>query len=205
MTAHALEDALKRVPGIEAVRVVLRGSEPSEIHVVSAPGKPAKQVVRDVQSMALATLGTSIDRRVVSVVQVEPEDLGGDRPLVVDVAETIDGSKTTVRATLSWHDQRLVGAATGPAATATRLSLAAEATLSALGEVIREDVAVAVTGTAITPIGSREVALTMVVIVADGKERSVIGSALIDNDVTRAVVRATLDAMNRQMGLLTIS
>lgn len=191
-----------RVPGVEAVRVVVNGSQPSEIHVVAAPGKPAKQVVRDIQSMAIATFGTAVDRRIVSVVQVEPDNVHDDRPIVVDVSEAVDGSRMQVRVTLAWHEQRMVGSAEGPAATSTRLGLAAAATLTALGEVIHADAAVAVTGTATAVVGSHEVALSMIVIVRDGKERTVVGSAIIDREAGRAMARATLDAMNRQLGIL---
>ena len=50
-----LEDALRSLPGVQAVSVVTSGSgEPTEVHVLAAPGKAAKQVVRDVQSLAMA-------------------------------------------------------------------------------------------------------------------------------------------------------
>ncbi len=204
MRADTLEQALKRVPGVEAVRVILDGAQPTEVHVVAAPGKPAKQIVRDLQSMAIATLGTQIDRRVVSVVQVEPGDLENHRVKILDVSEAVEGPRMEVRVTLAWHDQRLIGAARGPAASSTRDTLAAEATLNALEELLDDGVAVAVTGTARTGIGSREVALVMVVVVAENRERTVVGSGLVSEDPIQATVRATLDAMNRQIHVLGV-
>jgi hypothetical protein len=68
----ALEAELSRIPGVTAARVVLDDAgAPSEIHVLATPDKPAKQVVRDIQSVALARFDVEVDRRIVSVVQLE--------------------------------------------------------------------------------------------------------------------------------------
>ena len=65
------EEALRRVPGIRAASVVTGpDAKPTEVHVLAAPGKPAKQVVRDVQSVAMAQFDLDLDHRIVSVVQI---------------------------------------------------------------------------------------------------------------------------------------
>lgn len=203
MNVRSLEDTLHRIPGVEAARVILDGSVPSEIHILAHPGKAAKQVVRDVQSVALAAFGVEIDRRIVSVVQIENADqMGGDRPVVEDVAEQIDGSRMSVSVTLSWHEQRMVGEATGPAASSTRLRLVADATLAALEQALNEDAAFAVAAADTPRVGAHDVAIAQVVIVIGGKERMVIGSALVGTDPSRAMVRAVLDALNRQVPAL---
>src|SRR3954471_22438330 len=66
-----LEDALRRIQGVKAASVVTGpDAVPTEVHVLAAPGKPAKQVVRDVQSLAMARYDIDIDHRIVSVVQI---------------------------------------------------------------------------------------------------------------------------------------
>ena len=69
-----LEDSLRAIPGVRAASVVTGAdARPTEVHVLANPGKPAKQVVRDVQSVAMAQFGLDIDHRIVSVVQI-PQD-----------------------------------------------------------------------------------------------------------------------------------
>ena len=46
-------------------------------------------------------------------------------------------------------------------------------------------------------LGSRQVAIAQVVLVTENSERMLIGSAYVEDDETRAVVRAVLDALNR--------
>ena len=203
MDRRALEQAIGRLPEVEHVRVVADGPTITEVHVLAHNDKPAKQLVRDVQSVALAGFDTEIDRRVISIVQFEGPDLGnGDRPLVDDVSELIEGSRTTVTVTLSWKDSHLIGSATGPAAATTRLQLVAEATVAAIEQGLDETAALGVAAVGTPRVGSADVAVAQIVVVMDGAERMVIGSALVGDDPTRAMVRAVLDALNRQVPTL---
>jgi hypothetical protein len=73
-----LEDALRQIPGVRAVSVVTGpDAVPTEIHVVANHTKGAKQVVRDVQSLAIATYDLDIDHRIISVVQFDDSAIGG--------------------------------------------------------------------------------------------------------------------------------
>ena len=46
-------------------------------------------------------------------------------------------------------------------------------------------------------LGDRKVAVAQVVIVTEATERHLIGSAYVEDEDSRAVVRAVLDALNR--------
>jgi hypothetical protein len=200
MDAPTLEHAIRRIPGVEAARVVMNGPAPSEVHVLTTPGKPPKQVVRDVQSVAMASLGIPLDRRIVSVVQVDQNDIGGsDRPAIEDVAEEIDGSRMIITVTLAWHDQKLVGRATGPAAATTRMRVVAEAGLSAIERALDDDAALAISAVDTPRIGGHPVCVAVIVVVSGGEEMVLSGSALAGPDPSRSMVRAVLDALNRQV------
>jgi hypothetical protein len=71
-----LESALRQIQGVRAASVVTSGTgQPTEIHVLAAQGKAPKQIVRDVQSLAMARFDLDIDHRIVSVVQLDEADL----------------------------------------------------------------------------------------------------------------------------------
>lgn len=198
MDLTALQAKLGRLEGVEAVRVVGTDSKVDEIHVLARRNKPAKQVVRDVQSLAAAAFDIEVDRRIVSVVQLSDGDLAmGDRPAIEDIAETTDGSRSTVRVTLEWHDDQLIGETTGAAATATRSRLVAEAVLAALGQALHSEASFAVASVDVPTLGSRRVAIAQIVLVTNQSERLMVGSSVVDEDESRAVVRAVLDALNR--------
>ena len=194
MDLEALESKLARLDGVEAVRVVGTDSRLEEIHVLARTNKPAKQVVRDVQSLAAAAFGIDVDRRIVSVVQLADNDLsGGDRPVIVDVVETTDGSRSSVRVTLQWHDEMLTGETTG-AASVTRNRLVAEAVwLRSARRCRRRLVRSGLRGRTHARLAACAVARILVT----SQGRLMVGSALVDDDGSRAVVRAVLDALNR--------
>jgi hypothetical protein len=66
------ETAVTELRGVEAVRILADGEVIREIHVLSTSNRPAKQIVRDVQSVLLTRFGREIDYRVVSVAYCEP-------------------------------------------------------------------------------------------------------------------------------------
>jgi cysteine synthase len=198
MDVVALQEKISRIDGVEAARVVAGNGHIDEIHVLARRAKEAKQVVRDVQSLGQALFGITIDRRVVSVVQLADSVLNsGSRPALVDVAENIDGNRTEVTVTLKWKERLLVGQSTGAAAAATRWRLVAEATLEAVRQSVHNDLGLGVSSMDLPTLGSRKLAIAQVVIVTDASERMLIGSAYVDKDESRAVVRSVLDALNR--------
>lgn len=198
MDAVALQEKISRIDGVEAASVVAENSQIDEIHVLARRNKPPKQVVRDVQSLAQALFGITIDRRIVSVVQLADSVLtSGSRPALVDVAETTDSNRTEVTVTLKWRERLLVGQSTGAAATSTRWRLIAEATLEAVRQSIHPDIGLAVSSIDLPVLGSRVIAVAQVVIVTQSSERTLIGSAYVDGDESKAVVRSALDALNR--------
>jgi hypothetical protein len=206
MDYASFQEKITRLEGVEAARVVAENGHVDEIHVLARRTKAAKQLVRDVQSLGQAMFGVGIDRRIVSVVQLADADLdGGNRPALVDVSESLQGARAEVTVTLRWHDSLLIGAATGAAATVTRPRQVAEATLEAIRQAIHSDVALAIASMDIPRLGNRRVAVAQVVLVTEASERMLIGGAFADDDETKAVVRAVLDALNRFLPDLKVS
>lgn len=200
MNLRDFEERLRRLPGVEAARVVTSAGSVTEVHIVTGLEKAPKQVVRDVQTLAQAAYSLALDRRVVSVVQLPDGDLSqGDRPVVVDVSEQLDGAHAKVSVTLAWQGESLVGSIDGAAGEATRHRLIAEATVAALRQALQESTAFGVTSVDLVTLGGRRIAIAQVVIVNEGKERLMVGSALAHGDAGRAIVRAVLDALNRHI------
>lgn len=200
MKQRELEETLCRLPTVDAVRIVGDNGTVSEIHVLASPGKTAKQVVRDVQSLAMASFGLTIDRRIISVVQIENEEIGQkERAAIIEIKEVPEGTRLQVSVTLGWQNEMFVGEANGPSAAATRLRLVGEATLDALERAIGDDIALALAAVETPMVGNRPVAVAQIVMVSGGEERFMVGSAIVGQDPSQSAVRAVLDALNRQV------
>jgi hypothetical protein len=195
-----LEETLARLPSINAIRIVGGKDGIREVHVLAALDKAPKQVVRDVQSLALARFGITIDRRAISVVQIGPErlDPGEDRPAIKGVHEIPEGAKTTVAVTLGWHGEEYIGTATGPAAQSARYRLVGEAGLRAIEDLLPGE-ALALDSVGAPTIGMRTVMVVVIVSTGERGEEVSVGSALSHGDDSETVVRAVLDALNRRI------
>ena len=205
-TARALEGALKRVTGVQSVRVVGEDA-PREIHIVAVGRKPSRQFVRDVEALAMAELGLDIDHRIVSIVQIEdPEDrprLGeAGRPSIERVSIGTRSNSEWVEVTLKWpQGNRTSGTgAAGPSREA-RARGAAAAVVECLDPTLSERKATLeidhVTLHAMS--SSAEWVLVHTTVYDEAGSTPLLGSARIVDDIATASVRAMLNAVSRKL------
>ncbi len=203
-----LERELCRLPEVSAARVVTDDiGRPTEVHILASGSKHAKQVVRDIQSVALASFGIELDRRIVSVVQLNGDgneriDLAAapDRAMLVDVVSEITGLRSLVRVTLTRGENEAVGFAEGSVAASARHRLVAVATVDALRQLQKTAECLDVDSAQIVRVGIHDVAIVTIVFVIPPTEQMVSGSAIIrDHQDNAAIVRAVLDATNRRL------
>jgi len=208
-----LELELCRLPDVSSARVVTDESGyPTEVHVLATPGKPAKQIARDVVSVALASFGLEVDRRIVSVVQ-----LGGNgrtteedrvaaaafRPRIVSITTDATGLRAMVRVTLEHEGAETIGFGEGSTASATRNRLVASATIDALRQIDPAAECLDVESAQIVRVGSYDVAVVAIVFVTPPGEQVVSGSAVVrESQPDDAIARAVLDATNRRLPAL---
>ncbi len=206
---RALEAEFCRLPDVMAARVVADDAgRPVEIHVLAGTGKHVKQVVRDIQSVALASFGIDIDRRIVSVVQ-----LGGNGPdealpergesarrmRIVSIETSSAGVRGSVKVTLGADTSEATGFAEGPMAAATRPRLVAFATLDALRQLEPAAEQLDVASAELSHSANGDVVLITLVVVDPPHEWLLTGSAIVHNVSDDAVVRGVLDAVNRRL------
>jgi len=212
-----VEKELCRLPEVNAARIVEDEiGRPVEVHILASRDKHAKQIVRDVQSVAMATFGLDLDRRLVSVVQLEggtgdervvAEGVtggGGHRVLIGGISSERHGLRTTVRVTLDQAGEEAIGEIEGSIASSARYRLVAHATLEALRQLVPAAECADVEMATVLRVGQRDVAVTNVVFVNPPAEEIVSGSAVVrESGEQDAVARAVLDALNRRLPRLT--
>jgi hypothetical protein len=202
-----LEEALRQIPGIKAASVVTSpDATPIEVHVLATTSKGAKQIVRDIQSLAMARFDLDIDHRIVSVVQFdEPDDAGTSdgelsppRPVVSGITIHMSGDTATATIAVTLAGGSFEGSASGSASLSTRPRLVANATLAALHELLGTPAEV--DHAAVVQVGGRAVAVSVLTLnVPRHGEQLMTGSALVRGDEVDAVARSVLDALNRRL------
>jgi hypothetical protein len=217
-----VEIELCRLPDVVAVRIVVGpDGEPVEVHVLAHTGKHAKQVARDIQSVALTSFGLDLDRRIISVVQLSAngehaptaaassspaaasESVSPLRTQIAAVESRTAQRRTAIRITLTRDGNEAVGTAEGSSATSARPSLAAAATLNALQQLEVSAQCLDIDATSVGRVGAEEVVTVTLVMFDPPYERHLVGSALLHHQLDDAVARAVLDATNRRISHFT--
>jgi hypothetical protein len=199
-----LEASLLRLPSVRAVRVVTGpDARPTEVHVLADRDKPAKQIVRDVQSLAMAEYDIDIDHRIVSVVQLDQDAALATsppraRPLIGSIRVEVTGLHAEATVQLVSGEVVVDGHARAPRGPASRGRLVARATLDAVSLLAPMD-ACELAHATIAHLGGHDVAVCLVQLFGDNGEQLVSGSAVVRSDVDDAVARSVLDALNRRL------
>jgi hypothetical protein len=207
-----VEREICRLPDVSIARIV---DDPTgrvtEVHVVAYEGKHPKQIVRDVQSVALASFGLELDRRIVSVVQLGGHTDGnvagsdGARLSISGITAESTGLRSLVRVTLSREGEDAIGFAEGSVATTARHRLVAHATIDALRQLEAAAGSIDVDHAEITRVGSHDVAVVTIVFIAPPSEQVVAGAAIVHaQQDADAVARAVLDATNRRLAWASV-
>ena len=230
VTVSELEGAISDIAGVRAARIVASADgRIEEIHILALPGKSPKQLVRDVESALMAGFGVAIDRRKISIAQigvaaapppppatepapeqhtaVAPEEAvetattAGKRIRIGKVGTEIDAVRMTVRIQLESDEAEAFGEASGPVGAKIYPRLVAEATLRAVEQLVDVPAGFAIEDCVLTGLGGRQVAVCSVATTTQFGEQALAGSAIVRHTAESAAVRATLDALNRRIGL----
>jgi hypothetical protein len=202
-----VEREICRLPDVSIARIVADDTDHvTEVHVVASEGKHPKQIARDVQSVALASFGLQLDRRIVSVVQLGAGGGGAisewsdPRAAIVGLIAESSGVRSLVRVTLVREGGKAVGFAEGSVATTARHRLVASATIDALRQLERGAGSIDVEDAQVVRVGAHDVALVTIVFMSPPAEQCVVGSALVGSQTEAdAIARAVLDATNRRL------
>jgi hypothetical protein len=208
-----LETDLARIPEVKQARVIGMGS-PSEIHIVATRERSPKQLVRDVQSLASAGFGITIDHRIVSIVQLgEDEEPAAEvrldeqpapevyRPVLDRVVFASKGHSGWVKVGLRWPDGAVTqGASSAGATRDARARGASQAVVQALEPaLVKMGSALDVDHITVQRIGDETSVLVHAIYHDKGADTPLVGSALVYDDVASAAVRAVLQAVNRKL------
>lgn len=199
-----LETVIRSLRDIISVRIITdRTGEIEEVHVLTESARAPKQVVRDIESALMAKFGIELDHKKISIAQTSSGNgfkYGENRLRFSDVAISLNGSKGEAVVRLMKSDMVFEGSATGHSSSHNQLRLISTATLRAVqnvqgsdGTLVLEDV------TSSVLLSGKSIVVVLVNMITPRGEDYLTGSAMVKQDLWKAVVNATLDAVNRRL------
>lgn len=217
--ATSYVEYINRLQGVISSDVVLDGDTVTEVHVLSSRDRSPKQLVRDVQSIFYAKFHKKIDHKVVSVAQI-------DLPMASALLNNSDKkpgeiSTTTVVSSQPRLSIEEVGLVRTPADCEVKVCLSISgrqfssarhcdidksdyfkalslATLEAVGKALSYSPQFSVKDVCTANIADETAVLVCICQETEGADnKNYCGSAFVTVDLETAVVKATLNAINR--------
>jgi hypothetical protein len=203
VSSEQIETVITSLRGIEAVKAVVGPMGVEEIHVIVSGERSPKQVVRDIESILMARLNLPIDHKIVSVAQTDGmvRPVPNARFLLVEVGMTVSGKGMEAKVTLEREGEQYTCTRQRPYSTETQLRLVAEATAGAIEMGIGEGLSISIDDIRCIQSSDRTIIVSAIRLAGGRREESYVGAVISNNDIWRAAVTSTLDALNRRLSL----
>ena len=223
------ERAVSNIRGVSSCRISTDDNgEITEVHVVATAKKPPKLIARDVETCLAAEMGMSVDYKKIGVVLFEPDatpdatsatrderaGAGAERVAEFPVEEfasrfafhsvNLFMSQNSVQAEVELirNGVEVFGSAKSDNPNTNDQRVVAEATLKAVGEILDENIRLCLSECVEVVLGG-DIAIVIKVDLLQGRQRrSLAGCSLFSGNSNQTVVFATLDAVNRVLGVL---
>jgi len=199
------EVLINKIPGVISSRLVMEDQTITELHILSNFSRTPKQIIRDVQSALMAGYDMELDHKVISVAQIEDGKVSkrSFRLKLKHIDLSMEDNRLTTTVHLTKGGKEYTGSANGGSSIHNRYRLVAEATLSAVNDFLGIDPIFILSDVLVLATASGKAFTVVITDIAGTGERSLVGSAMVQQDEHQAVVKATLDAVNRRLDRLS--
>jgi hypothetical protein len=200
MDIEIIEKNIEQIESVVSCKIVLGENDIiEEIHIVANSTRGAKQIARDVQSLLLATYNVPVDYKKVSIAQVLDDNIMKShyRLKLEGISHEILGTRTEIKVSLSNSKDIYENSISGVNTYRNIGRMLVDVTLKTIEEACGFDDTFTLEDIRTIAVSNDSVVLVVVVGLIDGVEQRLCGSSLIKNDYEVAIVKATLDAVNR--------
>lgn len=203
-TVDQYSEYINRLPGVLNSKTLEDAGQIKEIHILTDTSRSPKQIVRDVQSLLMAQFQLQFDHRVVSVAQIECEKPGAERSSYRYSIEGITLSKrreaTDLEVTLSRDGVEFFGKQSGLKISHDIHRGIAAATLEAVSCAEAYQRSFSVLDLKFAQMAEERICMVCISVAEPGfSSCRLVGTAFSKEDDALAIVKATLDALNRKI------
>lgn len=200
MDFSVFQDVISKIDGIINVKIIHENDSIRELHILANKLRSPKQIVRDIESSLIASFDYRIDRKVISIAQIETDDLKTINRILFDgiaVGSTSNTFECTVN--LSYDEEDYSVSLSGIRTVAKSRKLVAEATIKVVEKILGQASLFDIQDVIITNNRETTFVSVLVNIIFNGQEETMVGSVVVKSDLNEAIVKATLDAVNRRV------
>lgn len=201
MDFQSFQDVIGKIQGVTHSKVVGDEDDIQEIHIIAGTSRSAKQIVRDIESALLAIFGYRVDRKIISIAQIDTDIIAKaiDRIIYQGISVNIEDNNVECEVRLSSGEEDFVSTKRAISTSINRKKVVARATVATVEKIIGQSSIFDIEDVVINT--TREVNFVNVVanMITKNDEEILIGTAIVRSDINEAIAKATLDAINRRI------
>jgi hypothetical protein len=200
------EELIRKIKDIVSAKIITTPEgKISEIHVIANSKRNPKQIVRDIESAIIASFGSEVDHKKISVAQ-----LNGENQFTSEIRLKVEGIEVKnyqqnyeVTVALSGPDgNSYEGRSSGPGSYESRMRTVAVATLEAIRQYLKANCILSLEDIIEFKVGGKDAMAVLISFIIDRNEEHFLGSALVKHDRVETIVAAVLNAVNRKISFL---
>ena len=204
-SVNTYSEYISKLLGVINANVVFSGDEIVEVHVLADTTRTPKQIVRDVQSLFMVKFNREVDHRIISVAQINygirPSGSSSSRYIIESVTVGKKRDHTEIEVVLSLDDKMYLGKHSALKDNVDIYRGIAQATLSAVAIAAESIQSFSVLDIRFSDIAGERMAIACVSLTSvNNVTCRFSGTAFSVNDDDMAIVKATLNAINRRVG-----
>ena len=200
MNMELIENNLEKLDSVISCKIILGENDiVDEIHIVSNGKINPKQLSRNIQSILIATHNLNIDYKKISIAQITDKTLGKveNRLKIKGLSFNNEGSKASVKVALKNSVDTYETSLMGINSVRNIERMLVDATLKNIEEALGYEDTFILEDVRTIPVSSEKAVVVVVMCMVEDMEQKLCGSCLVKTDYKEAIVKATLDAVNR--------
>lgn len=202
MNFNETEEYLSNLKSVISGKIVSsQNNTIEEIHILADSSRNTKQICRDVQSVLITKFDMDIDYKKISIAQVSDKISfeNNCRLKIISVKAENSVNTTEAKVVLEIEDKVFTGEASGIKTHRNTLRMPGEVALMAVEEYIGCSNCLILEDIEIVKLAGKEVVSSAVTLRNGSVEMMLCGTSFVEHSRSEAVVKATLNAINRRI------
>ena len=200
MDFNIFEEMINKINGVISTKIIHQDNDIQEMHILANSLRAPKQIVRDIESILLTSFDYRIDRKVISIAQIETDDCDPIKRIKFGgISLDVQGNMVECKVKLLYEEEEFFVTQVGIKTAANRKKIVAKATIDAVEKILGQTFIFDVQDVISTT--NRDITFISVLVnmVINESEETMVGSAIVKNDINEAIAKATLAAINRRV------
>ena len=137
MDFNVFQEMINKINGVISTKIIHQDNDIQEMHILANTLRAPKQIVRDIESILLTSFDYRIDRKVISIAQIETDDCDPIKRIKFGgISLDVQANMVECKVKLLYEEQEFFVTQVGIKTAANRKKIVAKATIDAVEKIL---------------------------------------------------------------------